>query len=204
MPKRFRTDSVLTQMEAYENMIKVYDLKDNNKIGRLRTFEEIENETNLALAKGKEKEMIAIAPVKKTEDKDEEKDDVISDEDVVTEAQEVVQTLSGAVSFYGKEEHGGPTASGERFNMYAETCAHKSLPFDTMIRVTNKTNGKSTICRVNDRGPYIKGRTIDLSCKSFTNIASVQKGVLKSSEVAIEVIEMGKGKYKKNRIYSSK
>lgn len=64
-------------------------------------------------------------------------------------------------SWYGPGFHGRTTASGERFNQHAMTAAHKTLPFGTRVRVTHK--GKSVVVRINDRGPFIKGRTIDLS-----------------------------------------
>ena len=120
-----------------------------------------------------------------------------ADEDIVVKTDKVLKEITGAVSFYGREEHGGPTASGDKFNMYAMTCAHKSLPFGTKLKLTNTTNGKTVIVEVNDRGPYIKGRTVDLSQAAFKEIASVKKGVLKDSEVKIEVISLGNRKYKK-------
>lgn len=71
------------------------------------------------------------------------------------------QIFSGYSSWYGNEFHGRPTASGEIFNEHALTCAHKTLPFGTWLKVTFR--GKSVICRVNDRGPFVKGRMLDLS-----------------------------------------
>ncbi len=66
-------------------------------------------------------------------------------------------------SFYGREFNGRKTASGERFDKNALTAAHRTLPFGTMLRVTNLANGKSTVVRVNDRGPFKRQRIIDLS-----------------------------------------
>lgn len=66
-------------------------------------------------------------------------------------------------SWYGQEFHGRPTASGERFDMYARTCAHKELPFGTTLKVTNISNSKTVTCVVNDRGPFVPGRDLDLS-----------------------------------------
>src|SRR5262245_32137955 len=66
-------------------------------------------------------------------------------------------------SYYGKELAGRRTASGERFNPSAMTAAHRTLPFGTRVRVTNTHNGRSVIVRINDRGPFVKGRSIDLS-----------------------------------------
>ena len=87
--------------------------------------------------------------------------------------------LSGGASFYGEEWNGRRTANGEIFNTYELTAAHKSLPFGTKVKVVNKTNGKSVVVRINDRGPFVKGRTLDLSKKAFQSIASINKGVLK-------------------------
>jgi rare lipoprotein A len=71
-----------------------------------------------------------------------------------------------------------PTASGETFDPSAMTAAHKTLPMDTMVEVTNPANGKSVTVRINDRGPYIDGRCLDLSTASFETIASSSQGVV--------------------------
>ncbi|ASU86248.1 septal ring lytic transglycosylase RlpA family protein [Nocardiopsis gilva YIM 90087] len=71
-----------------------------------------------------------------------------------------------------------PTASGETFDPSAMTAAHKSLPMGTMVKVTNPSNGKSVTVRINDRGPYVAGRCLDLSTASFTSIASSSQGVV--------------------------
>lgn len=97
--------------------------------------------------------------------------------------------LTGGASFYGEEWNGRRTANGEIFNTYELTAAHKSLPFGTKVKVVNKTNGKSVVVRINDRGPFVKGRTIDLSKKAFRSIASIKKGVLKDSEIDILVLK---------------
>ena len=81
------------------------------------------------------------------------------------------------------------TASGQKFNNYGLTAAHKTLPFGTKVKVVNKTTGKSVVVRINDRGPFVKGRTIDLSKKAFQSIASIKKGVLKDSEIDILVLK---------------
>lgn len=72
-------------------------------------------------------------------------------------------TFANMASWYGGKFHGRTTASGEVYNMYALTAAHKTLPFGTKVKVTNKKNGKVVYVRINDRGPFIKGRVIDLS-----------------------------------------
>lgn len=83
-------------------------------------------------------------------------------------------------SHYGKGDgyHGQITANGERFNTYGNTTAHRNLPFGTRLKVTNQSNGKSVIVRVNDRGPYISGRALDLSYGAFSSIASPSRGVI--------------------------
>lgn len=69
----------------------------------------------------------------------------------------------GLASYYGKEFHGRKTANGERFDMNGLTAAHRTLPFGTMVRVTNLSNDKSVTVRINDRGPFVEGRIIDLA-----------------------------------------
>jgi rare lipoprotein A len=80
-------------------------------------------------------------------------------------------------SWYGPKFHGRTTASGERFNMYALTCAHKEFPFGTKLRVTNVKNKKSVDVVVNDRGPFIKGRDLDLAYGSAKEIGFIEQGV---------------------------
>ena len=110
---------------------------------------------------------------------------------VIEKASEEAYTanLSGGASFYGEKWNGRRTANGEIFNTYELTAAHKSLPFGTKVKVVNKTTGKSVVVRINDRGPFVKGRTIDLSKKAFQSIASINKGVLKDSEIDILVLK---------------
>ncbi|GAA4568029.1 hypothetical protein GCM10023176_21610 [Micromonospora coerulea] len=90
-----------------------------------------------------------------------------------TSAAKVVDTGSCGASFY---DEGQMTANGETFNPDALTAAHKTLPFNTKVRVTNPANGKSVTVRINDRGPYIDGRCLDLSRAAFAAIASVGLG----------------------------
>jgi rare lipoprotein A len=75
-------------------------------------------------------------------------------------------TQIGTASWYGRAFHHKPTASGEPYDMHALTAAHRSLPLDTLVRVTNLDNGRSVVVRINDRGPYEPGRVIDLSAKA--------------------------------------
>jgi rare lipoprotein A len=81
--------------------------------------------------------------------------------------------VEGVASHYGKRFHNRKTASGERYDMNDYTAAHRSFPFGTILKVTNQTNGNSTLVRINDRGPFIRKRIIDLSHKSATEIAGM-------------------------------
>lgn len=75
-------------------------------------------------------------------------------------------------SYYADKFHGKKTASGKIFDMHKYTCAHKNLPFGTKLKVTNEKNGKFVIVEVTDRGPFVKGRELDLSKRAFKDIAS--------------------------------
>jgi len=90
----------------------------------------------------------------------------------------VGNTIRGKSSWYGDYFHGKKTASGEKYNMYNLTAANKTLPFGTIVRVKNLDNGKSVDVKINDRGPYVKGRMIDLSRAAFKKIAPLGAGVL--------------------------
>ncbi|MEO1221423.1 MAG: septal ring lytic transglycosylase RlpA family protein [Pseudomonadota bacterium] len=83
---------------------------------------------------------------------------------------------TGIASYYGRRFHGRRTANGERFDMNAMTAAHKTLPFGTRVRVTNPRNGNSVTVRINDRGPFIRGRTIDLSRAAAQKIGMIASG----------------------------
>jgi len=108
-----------------------------------------------------------------------------------------VSVLHGKASFYGKPQ---PTASGERFNPRAMTAAHKTLPMHTVVRVVNLRNFKSVIVRINDRGPYIRGRIIDLSTASAEKISMIGAGVV---PVRVEVLRKIEILQKPNRKVSS-
>jgi rare lipoprotein A len=92
----------------------------------------------------------------------------------------------GLASWYGPDFHGKPTACGELYDMWAETAAHKTLPLGTYVKVTNLENGRSTILRVNDRGPFVAGRIIDLSCRGAQDIGSYGKGL---ARVRVEAVQ---------------
>ncbi len=83
----------------------------------------------------------------------------------------------GVASYYGQAFHGNLTANGETFDMHALTCAHLTLPFDTVIRVINQDNDREVTVRVNDRGPYVGGRIIDLSRGAAEELGMLEAGI---------------------------
>lgn len=97
---------------------------------------------------------------------------------------------SGLASWYGRQFNGRPTASGERFDMHAMTAAHRSLPLNCYIRVTNQDNGKSVVVKVNDRGPFHGNRILDLSYGAAQQIGITSRGV---GNVTIERIDPPNG-----------
>jgi len=105
--------------------------------------------------------------------------------------------FSGIASWYGPDFHGKLTANGEQYNMYDNTAAHKTLPMNTMIKVTNRNNGLSAIVRVNDRGPFVGTRIIDLSNTAAKKINMVGSG---TAPVSLEIL----GYYSKNKTYTQK
>lgn len=102
----------------------------------------------------------------------------------IEERSQYTHFQTGMASYYGGSWHGKKTANGEIFNENSLTAAHKTLPFGTRVKVTNLDNGKSVVVRINNRGPYSKGRVIDLSKVAFSRIASISKGV---TRVKLEV-----------------
>ena len=99
-----------------------------------------------------------------------------------------IESVTGFASFYADAFDGKMTANGEIYNMYELTAAHKTYPFNTMIRVVNLANNKTVIVRINDRGPFIEGRIIDLSLGAATQLGMDKTGV---QEVRLEIIEWG-------------
>lgn len=93
--------------------------------------------------------------------------------------------ILGKASWYGVPFHGRRTANGEIYNMHTLTAAHKTLPFDSIVKVTNQLNNESIIVRINDRGPYINGRDIDLSYGAAKQLNMLHSGVI---PVKLEVI----------------
>ncbi len=112
--------------------------------------------------------------------------DSLTASDATTELGKLFMVTEGVASYYADFFHGRLTANGERFDMHDLTAAHKSLPFGSMVRVTNLSNGKKVLVRINDRGPYIKGRIIDLSLEAAKKINMQEKGI---TTVRLEVYE---------------
>lgn len=100
-------------------------------------------------------------------------------------------TFDGRASWYGPDFHGKLTSNGERYDMHAATAAHKTLPMNTIVRVTNRRNGKQTVVRINDRGPFVASRIIDLSKKAASDLDMIASG---TTDVHLEVLGFaGKG-----------
>ncbi|WP_029660637.1 septal ring lytic transglycosylase RlpA family protein [Aliihoeflea sp. 2WW] len=98
---------------------------------------------------------------------------------------EVLQTITGSASWYGGKFHGRTTANGERYDMNELTAAHKTLPFGTKVRVINERNGKAVVVRINDRGPFVGKRVIDLSRGAAQAVGMINQGV---ARVKLEVL----------------
>lgn len=94
-------------------------------------------------------------------------------------------TESGQASYYANRHQGRKTASGEIYKHELKTAAHKKLPFGSNVKVTNIVTGKSVVVKINDRGPFAKGRIIDLSKSAFSSIGNTSSGLI---SVKIEVI----------------
>ncbi len=95
-------------------------------------------------------------------------------------------TEEGLASWYGADFHGKSTSCGEPYDMWAMTAAHKTLPLGTHVKVTNLENGRAVILRINDRGPFVSGRIIDLSCRGAQELGSYGKGL---ARVRVEAVQ---------------
>lgn len=100
------------------------------------------------------------------------------------------RALLGIASYYANRFHGRRTASGSRYDKAALTAAHRTLPFGTLVKVTNPRNGRSVLVRVNDRGPYVRGRALDLSREAARRLGILSQGIAK---VAWEIVTPGGG-----------
>jgi rare lipoprotein A len=99
--------------------------------------------------------------------------------------------LNTKCSYYAHFFHGRKTASGSRYNMYDLTCAHKTLPFGTLLRITNLSNYLSVVVMVTDRGPYTSGRTVDLSYGAAKKLNIIKKGIVNCK---VEILQLGQKK----------
>lgn len=95
--------------------------------------------------------------------------------------------ISGICSYYGQKFQGKKTANGEIFDMYKLTAAHKSLPFGTLLKVTNLRNSRTVVVRINDRGPFVMGRELDISYAAAKNIGLLSTGTTKFSAEIIYI-----------------
>lgn len=109
-------------------------------------------------------------------------------------------TQKGLASWYGKKFHGRKTANGETYDMHAMTAAHKELPFGTCVKVHNLNNGKKVEVRINDRGPFIRGRIIDLSYKAAKKLDIVKTGTVPVKITVISAKFKSETKNKNNKI----
>jgi rare lipoprotein A len=100
-----------------------------------------------------------------------------------------VKVWYGQASWYGPTFQGRATANGELYDMTAFTAAHMTLPFGAMVRLINPRNGKSTVVRINDRGPFVEGREIDVSYQAAEKLGLISRGV---SKLRLELLEVPK------------
>jgi rare lipoprotein A len=107
----------------------------------------------------------------------------------------------GIASWYGKKFHGRKTSNGEVYNMYGISAAHKTLPFNTVVRVHNLDNGKRIDVRINDRGPFVRGRIIDLSYGAAQELGLVGPGTARVKIVALGAVDGPGALDKENRPY---
>ena len=105
-----------------------------------------------------------------------------------------LKTMEGIASYYAEDFNGKKTANGEVYDMYKMTAAHRSLPFNTKVKVTNLENNRSIVVRINDRGPFKLDRLIDLSLAAATQLGMKGSG---TARVRLDVIEWGDDEYSK-------
>jgi rare lipoprotein A len=112
------------------------------------------------------------------------------------EPSQPIRIWTGTTSWYGARFHGRETASGEPFDMYSPTAAHINLPLGSVIRVVNLRNGRSRVVRINDRGPFIEGRELDLSYEAARYLGLDARGV---GKVRIELLQVPERRAKRPR-----
>ncbi|MFC4293198.1 septal ring lytic transglycosylase RlpA family protein [Sphingorhabdus arenilitoris] len=105
---------------------------------------------------------------------------------LLAQSASIMELGSGMASYYGKELAGNRTANGERFDPSGMTAAHRTLPFGAQVRVTNLSNGRDVVVRINDRGPFARGRIIDISHAAAVEIGMVRSG---HARVKLEMVD---------------
>ena len=115
-----------------------------------------------------------------------EEEKVENEPELIVEETPAAVIESGIASYYGNRHQNQKTASGERYQHELKTAAHKTLPLGSYVKVTNKKNGQSVVVKINDRGPFVRGRIIDLSKSAFAEIGNTSSGLIK---VDIQVVE---------------
>ncbi|KAB2878929.1 septal ring lytic transglycosylase RlpA family protein [bacterium] len=100
-------------------------------------------------------------------------------------SEKITESFTGTASYYADKFHGRKTASGETFNMHDLTAAHKTLPFGTIVKVTNLKNDKSVKLKINDRGPFVKDRIIDVSLAAAKELDMLGTG---TAEVRVDIV----------------
>nr|WP_278336344.1 septal ring lytic transglycosylase RlpA family protein [Desulfonispora thiosulfatigenes] len=143
----------------------------------------VEN-TNTIIATKSDASIAQLENFKRAQACTEEKEDKVIEKTVLEP--KVIYHETGTASWYGGSHHGGCTSSGERFNQYEYTAAHKTLPFGTVVKVTSLNTGKCVNVRINDRGPFSRNRVIDLSMASAEAIGLKSAGL---GPVKLEIIE---------------
>ena len=142
-------------------------------VGGLVGFSVINNESNDAVERLLVEEFVPVT---------------VKENTVNTSFVEYLKRGTMKASWYGPRFHGKVTANGEIYDQMAFTAAHKSLRFGTLLKLTNKKNGKSVIVRINDRGPYIPGRQLDVSKAVAMELGMIQNGV---ARLEVEEIKLG-------------
>ncbi len=118
------------------------------------------------------------------------RDESRSQPSTVSPTGKALLTLEGVVSYYAHDFHGKATSNGETFNMNDLTAAHRTFPFGTRVKVTNLENNKTVVVRVNDRGPFVEGRIMDLSMGAAKEIDLIRTG---TTRARLEVLQWGDG-----------
>jgi rare lipoprotein A len=108
-----------------------------------------------------------------------------------------VRVWEGKASWYGPRFHGRTTANGEKYDMFGPTAAHRTLPMGSIVRIVNKRTGKGRIVRINDRGPYVEGREIDVSYHIATSLGFAENGL---ARVQIELLEVPERRWPKKTV----